>query len=215
MSEICVNYYPEIFPAVNLAGADIVEGAAGPGPRLVFWTQGCAKRCPGCINGPFLPATRARVTTVAEMIAVIPAYGIDGVTLSGGEPVLQAAALVPLLREVRDRGLTVVCYTGYRVEELHACQVAGEFLSLIDLLIDGEYHQELPRAGVYQPSANQRLHFLSGRIAPREFSGCPETVIRIAGDHASATGTLPLALRTRLFQELRAVGVNISAAPHS
>lgn len=211
MTPLPVNLYPALFPRLNIAELDVVEGAAGPGRRLVVWLQGCLKRCPGCANGPFLAERWGRVYAVAELLEHLDGcHGCEGVTLSGGEPVLQAAALVPFLQAVRERGLTVMCYSGYRLEELAAPYQQPElrqFLEHVDLLVDGEYQAELPRGGVYRPSANQRLHFLSGRIKSADCAAPAETVFDLRGGRAFVTGTLPAALRRELFEKLRAAGI--------
>ena len=215
MMEIPVNIYEEVFPRVNVAEIDVVEGAAGPGRRLVVWLQGCLKRCPGCANAAFLPERPAHVVEVTYLLDSLDACGVcDGVTLSGGEPVLQAAALLPFLQAVHERGLTVMCYSGYQLEELSAPDqdpVLKQFLSYLDLLVDGEYQPELPRRGAYLPTANQRLHFLSGRIPPESSNAPVETVFDIRKGQAFITGTLPSDLRRILFSKLRDAGIILKA----
>ena len=216
MTTITTNLYPELFPALSVAEVDVVEGAAGPGRRLVIWLQGCWKRCPGCANGPFLPKKISRAFSVEQLLALLDdAEAVDGITLSGGEPILQAASLVPLLQETHKRGLTTVCYTGYALEELIESRgdaALAKFLSEIDLLIDGEYRQELPRSGVYRPSSNQRLHFLSDRISPESCVRNTETVFNVSARRVVATGTLPMAIRRALFEKLRARGITLGPA---
>lgn len=211
MTPIPVNLYPTIFPHLNVAEIDVVEGAAGPGRRLVVWLQGCLKRCPGCANGPFLPEQMSRVCSAADLLGLLDARpDCEGVTLSGGEPTLQAEALTPFLRAVRERGLTVTCYSGYTIEELtaaHQSPVLRQFIEQVDLLIDGEYRREEPRGGVYRPSSNQRLHFISGRITPETCAAPVETVFDLRGGRAFVTGTLPTELRRRLIEKLREAGV--------
>jgi anaerobic ribonucleoside-triphosphate reductase activating protein len=212
MKPINTNLYPEIFPALSVAEVDLAEGAAGPGLRVVVWLQGCLKRCPGCANGPFLPERVNRVVNVEALCGLLDAApGLAGITLSGGEPVLQAAALVPLLEETHRRGMTSVCYTGYALEELTTAAAEDpaleKFLGGVDLLIDGEYRQELGRGGAYRPSANQRLHFLSGRISGESCARNVETVFDIGAGRVVTTGTLPAAIRRALAEKLRARGV--------
>jgi anaerobic ribonucleoside-triphosphate reductase activating protein len=203
------NAFPDVSPDLNVAEIDQVVGAAGPGRRLVIWLQGCAKRCPGCANGPYLPMRPVRRVAVAEILAMLDAAPeLIGMTLSGGEPLLQADPLLPLLQEVRRRGLTTVCYTGYLREELVG-PVTARFLALVDLLIDGEYRRELARGGVYRPSSNQRLHFLSGRLRPADCETVAETVVELADRRASITGTLPAGLRRALQERLMARGISI------
>ena len=215
MTTIPVNLYPEVFPDLNVAEIDIVEGAAGPGRRLVVWLQGCLKRCPGCANGPFLPEQQGHILSVSDLLGRLDrSADCSGVTLSGGEPVLQAQALIPFLQAVRQRGLSVMSYSGYTIEELKnrdQSPVLAEFLDYIDLLVDGEYQRELPRAGVYRPTSNQRLHVLSGRTSAEQCIGSAETVIDIRGREVFITGTFPQELRRKLFEKLRAEGVNIKS----
>ena len=98
---------------------------------------------------------------------------IDGVTLIGGEPFDQAGALLPFVRQVKDRRLTVIAFTGYTLEALRLKKensITG-LLSCLDLLIDGPFIKEqesLKRRWI--GSDNQRLHFLSSRWRD-EFDG--------------------------------------------
>ena len=205
---IPANLYPDVYPHLNVADVDIVTGAAGPGRRLVVWLQGCLKRCPGCANGPFLAERRGEPVAWPTLLARLD--GLDGVTLSGGEPVLQAAALAPFAAAVRLRGQTVVCYSGYTLAELRAEPGAiARLLAQVDLLIDGEYQGDLPRAGAYRPSANQHVHLLIDRIPAGACTGNPDTVIRIRRGRVSQTGTLPAAVRAAVFDRLAAAGIRV------
>jgi len=195
-----------ICPKVSIADIDIVEGAAGPGRRLVVWLQGCLKRCPGCANQAFLPLTRARVMAAEELLdAAERASPIAGVTLSGGEPALQADALVPILSEMRSRGLNVMMYAGYTLEELKGTH--APLLRQVDLLVDGEFRSEMARGGRYRPSGNQRIHFLSDRLSPSDFEDVPDTVFAVRDGHAAITGTLPADVISDILTRLRARGV--------
>lgn len=204
------DQYPDLDGDLNVADIDVIEGAAGPGRRLVVWLQGCLKRCPGCANGPYLPTGQMayRMTTADIMALIDRVPGCAGLTLSGGEPLLQAAALIPLLQQARGLDFTVVCYTGYVLEEL-TDDTTKRFLALVDMLIDGEYRQDLPRGGVYKPSTNQRLHFLSGRIRPGDCGHPLETIVRLSSDMAVVTGTLPAAVRRQLAERLRDQGIRL------
>ncbi len=207
--DICI--YPELFPGVNVADLDLVEGAVGPGIRLGIWLQGCLKRCPGCINQLFLPVVPKHLFSIEELFDRLDAYPhLDGISLSGGEPVLQAKALIPFLQEVQHRNLSVVCYTGYRLEEVKAPGVSKqlkEFLSLVDILIDGEYRADLPRGYTYCASSNQRLNFLTNRIDPGELAVQPENALSFGQTQVKLTGTLPEQICFGLINKLKTYGI--------
>ncbi len=211
MTGIPTNLYPQVCPDLNVADVDVVTDAAGPGRRLVVWLQGCLKRCRGCANGPFLSQSTARIISVEELLRSLDAVAdLAGITLSGGEPVLQASALLPLVGQVRSRRLSVVCYSGYQIEELlakDASPVLRDFLKDVDLLIDGEYRSDTPRVGPYRPSANQRVHYLSERISPDQCTLPSETEIRLVGGQIVTTGTLPTWVCNQLFDRLRSRGI--------
>lgn len=139
----------------------------GPGIRYVVWVQGCMKRCPGCVSPEAQPlegGTELAVDALAEEILSVE--GIEGITISGGEPFLQAGALVRLIDAIRSRrDLGVIVYTGCLLEELQTDRPAGakELLSRIDLLIDGPYVDELNDDGALRGSSNQRAIPLTDR----------------------------------------------------
>lgn len=135
----------------------------GPGLRAVLWVQGCSHACPGCLV-PESWSPQGPPSSVDEVAAwILGCPGIEGITLTGGEPMEQARALACLLDRVRSRrDLGVVCFTGYRLEELRL-EEHGALLSRVDLLIDGPYHLEQHADLLWRGSTNQRLHPLTSR----------------------------------------------------
>jgi anaerobic ribonucleoside-triphosphate reductase activating protein len=101
--------------------------ALGPGVRAGIWTQGCTIRCPGCVAHDTWgrPAqSRFVVAGVLEWLSGLPLDDLDGVTISGGEPTDQPAALQALLRGIRALTATngeidVLLYTGRSAEWVH------------------------------------------------------------------------------------------------
>jgi organic radical activating enzyme len=84
----------------------------------------------------------------------------DGVTISGGEPFLQASALLQLLRELKARHVHTVVYAGYTLEALgrRPEPEVRAALRLTDLLVDGPYIAALgDGAGEWRGSRNQRF----------------------------------------------------------
>lgn len=105
------------------------------------------------------------VSTIIEELSKL--NDIEGVTISGGEPFLQPVPLLLLLRRIKDElGLGVIIYTGYTLSELQSLQNASinEILTnYVDILIDGEYIDELNDGMALKGSSNQKVHFLTSR----------------------------------------------------
>jgi anaerobic ribonucleoside-triphosphate reductase activating protein len=139
----------------------------GPGIRACVWVQGCPIRCRGCATPEAWDESggiEVDVDALAQEIVSVP--DLEGVTFAGGEPFAQAAALAELGRIVRESGLTVLTFTGYRLEDIKMsnCPSWQELLAVTDILIDGPYKREF--ADTSRPwigSANQRYHFLTER----------------------------------------------------
>ena len=149
--------------------------ANGEGVRVTLFVSGCTNRCPHC----FQPQTWAfdygqpftAETEEALLDLLSPDY-ISGLTLLGGEPFEpeNQRALLPFLRRVRARypGKTIWSYTGFTYEELLTpgshprCEATDEMLSLLDVLVDGRYVEELKDISLrFRGSSNQRLIDLS------------------------------------------------------
>jgi len=152
--------------------------ANGPGERAVVWVQGCVRVCPGCFNPKTQPFVVRELVTVKELESRITAIkGIDGVTFSGGEPFAQAETLAELAKKIHGLGLTVVCYTGYTVEQLREADREdwNALLSEVDLLIDGPFVQFEQCHEPFRGSKNQNIYYLSGRIRPEEVEEASQT----------------------------------------
>lgn len=141
----------------------------GPGERAVLWVHGCCFDCKGCIadSYKFGPYREVTTETMADWYCSCNDK-IEGITISGGEPFLQAgelAEMIRLIREKRDCG--VIVYTGFLYEELLKRSQADEsirlFLNEIDLLIDGTYVEELDDNRRAIGSQNQRVLLLTER----------------------------------------------------
>jgi anaerobic ribonucleoside-triphosphate reductase activating protein len=147
--------------------AQIVDDteAEGPGRRFAVWVQGCSIRCPGCCNPEMFDERRGEPWAIDDLIARVPG-GVEGITLLGGEPFEQAPGAAAFARAARARGLTVMVFTGYRLDVLRARPDAADLLAVTDLLVDGPYDRERPEppppAGRrWIGSQNQIMHFLT------------------------------------------------------
>ncbi len=133
----------------------------GPGVRYCIWFQGCSRRCKGCwAKATWAPDGGKELDAEEILKDILATKGIEGVTFLGGEPFEQPQALEYLAREVKEAGLSVVCFTGGKLEDIKN----REILNYIDLLIDGEYkEEEQDFSRPWVGSKNQRYHFLTDR----------------------------------------------------
>ena len=148
--------------------------AEGPGRRFAVWVQGCSLRCPGCCN-PELFSSRGGVEVTPGALAadILKTPGIEGISVLGGEPFEQAAAVAELCRLCKARGLSVMVYTGFTMAELQARPDAEALIAQCDLMLDGRYVREAPEPRRrWVGSTNQVLHFLTDRYQAND--GCFE-----------------------------------------
>ena len=144
----------------------------GPGNRYCIWVQGCSRHCKGCQAVHTWSHDKGELYEVMDIIEdIFKQDFIEGVTFLGGEPFEQADALGIIAERVKQRGLSVLCFTGGKLEELRENPVNKKLLDNIDLLIDGEFIEELtdysrPWCG----SSNQRYHFLTDRYNKEIFT---------------------------------------------
>lgn len=145
--------------------------ANGPGLRTVIWVQGCTLACPGCFNPLTHPSDAGEIWTVKCLVESLLAREkrIEGITISGGEPLQQPQPLLSLLSSVRRLSmLSIVLFTGYSWYEIQRFPYARRLLSLVDVLISGRYIARLHNAHGMPGSANQQIHFLSPRYTLRD-----------------------------------------------
>jgi anaerobic ribonucleoside-triphosphate reductase activating protein len=104
-------------------------------------------------------ATRVEPEALIERCAV---EGIEGITVSGGEPLLQTAALTELLKAAQVKGLTAIVYTGYTLEEISGDARLSGVLDHIDVLVDGRFDiNRMEPTLLARGSTNQKIHFLT------------------------------------------------------
>ena len=155
-------------PILNIAHILLDSAANGPGRRDVIWLQGCSIGCPGCFNQQLWSYEPKHLIPVDSLLGKLANRidQVEGITITGGEPMEQVEALVHLLDGVKNLGLSTFVYTGFTLEYLQSRKQAAinEALKLIDLLVDGPYvaaktTDTLPWRG----SQNQQIHFLTER----------------------------------------------------
>ena len=136
----------------------------GEGMRAVLWTQGCPHHCEGCHNpmthdfkGGFLTDTEELKKELEDNIIYQ-----DGITLSGGDPFMQAEAVCEIAKFVKSLNKNVWAYTGFTFEQLlELSKSKPEILDLlnnVDVLVDGKFVKSLKSLDLYyMGSRNQRV----------------------------------------------------------
>lgn len=147
---------------VRIAGIKKHSSVNGPGVRYTIFFQGCQHDCPGCQNADTHDMTGGEERTVDDVIsAMLSVSYIDGVTLSGGDPLMQPEACAAIAEAARSRDLTVWIYTGWTWEEIlsgAAGEGAREAVRHADVVVDGRYVEDLNDGStLWRGSSNQRL----------------------------------------------------------
>ncbi len=135
----------------------------GYGKRIGIWFQGCSAGCEGCISRDTWPKEAGRRVAIDTLVAwcrEVTAGELDGITISGGEPLEQPRALERLLEKLRSwtdplpQQVDYLCYTG-----LHRKRVENGYTPILrhlDAIIAGPYVHKLPTAPL-RGSSNQEL----------------------------------------------------------
>ncbi len=149
---------------MNYAALKKFDIANGPGVRVSLFVSGCRHHCKNCFNREAWDFDFGKPFTKEigeEILAELGKDYIKGLSLLGGEPFEpeNRAALTELLKRVKEKfpQKPVWCYTGFEFEIL-TDQTAREMLSLIDVLVDGKFVEELKSPDlIFRGSSNQRI----------------------------------------------------------
>lgn len=171
-------YYNE--EKIRIAGIIEESIVDGPGIRFVIFTQGCPHHCKGCHNPQTHDFNSGKEISINDILQMIEANPLlKGITLSGGEPFMQAKTLSIMLDKVKAKNLDVITYSGFTYEEI--LQKADnknyykELLERTDILIDGKFEEDKKNENLmYRGSSNQRaidvkLSIDKGKIVEHEF----------------------------------------------
>lgn len=154
-------------PDLRVSGVSRESFVDGPGIRYTLFLQGCKHGCPGCHNPGTHDVAGGVILEGSTVVSEVEENRLlDGVTFSGGEPFLQADALVPLAARLRAMGYHLMAYSGYTWERLVADQGKSRLLSLMDILVDGPFLQKERSLGLlWRGSRNQRVIDVQGSLA--------------------------------------------------
>lgn len=144
----------------------------GPGFRFAIYVQGCPHDCPGCHNPQTHEFGKGHELSPERILKLLDDSPLNtGVTLTGGEPMCQAAELIPFARKVREQGMSLWVYSGYTYEQLMGdapmsatvaehidLPAAQELLGLCDVLVDGRFVKARSSYDAkWRGSTNQRV----------------------------------------------------------
>jgi anaerobic ribonucleoside-triphosphate reductase activating protein len=156
---------------MNYATIKTHDVANGPGVRVSLFVSGCTHHCKNCFNSEtwdFHYGQLFTEETVNQILEALKPNYIKGLSLLGGEPFeyVNQLGLLPLVRKVRFLypEKNIWCYTGYDYEKDIKCDMMNkwpatkELLSMIDVLVDGEFVEELKDLKLrFRGSSNQRI----------------------------------------------------------
>ena len=154
----------------------------GPGNRLVIWVQGCKFNCKGCFNPETHPYTEEHLVDVAELVRMINEdKSIDGITISGGEPLDYPNQIQSLLTGIA-KGMTSILYSGYYYEDVISNRDLMNVIKLADLSIIGRYNSSLPH-----PYLGKKFVLTSDRIDINYFK--PKQIVEYVVNKKTITKT--------------------------
>jgi len=168
----------------------------GPGKRIVVWFHGCPFHCSGCFNPQMWDFENKTIISVKELAQIINQYDGDGVTFSGGEPMIQAPSFLELLLLIEQRNFKkgIICFTGCESEEINSTSIIKECIDHIDLSIIGRYDKNQLRKNYIGGSSNQQFVFLNkkgrgrDKISEDEILIDNDIEIHYSGDNMCITG---------------------------
>jgi anaerobic ribonucleoside-triphosphate reductase activating protein len=142
----------------------------GPGNRFVLWTQGCSKGCSECFNTETWSTNVYKELSPLQLFELVKDFEVDGVTISGGDPLEQEYELLELLMLLSTIRLSkgVILFSGFTRAEISSNIIRESCLRYIDVLIDGRYEKNLKVDFSLKGSSNQEFYFFSNKISSDE-----------------------------------------------
>lgn len=148
-------------PTIHLGRLYYPVHTLGPGNRVGIWLAGCDKRCTGCISPELQSVHSGTVVEIRGLLNRVrqSCPDLSGYTISGGEPFLYPRELKNLVEEIHKTTDDIIVFTGYTLDQLREKQSEDidEVLSLISVLIDGPYRDELNDGRGLKGSSNQTV----------------------------------------------------------
>ena len=167
---------------MNYCDIKKVDVANGPGIRVSLFVSGCTHHCKNCFNPETWDFNYGKTFTnhtIDTIIEYMKPDHIKGLTLLGGDPIEpeNQKALLPLVKKVKEiyPEKTIWCFTGYTFEEdilgsmWDTYPFTKELFSYIDVLVDGEFVEELKNLSLkFKGSSNQKTILVQESLQKKE-----------------------------------------------
>ena len=135
--------------------------ADGPGVRVSIFLQGCTFHCKNCFNPEtrdFKGGEEFTDEVIQEVLDLCDKEHISGLSILGGEPMhpLNIKGTIRLAKAFKERypDKTIWSWTGFLIDNI----VDKEVLNYLDVLVDGQYQDELRNPSLkWCGSENQRV----------------------------------------------------------
>ena len=129
---------------IRIAGIVRESIVDGPGLRFTLFVQGCPHKCPECHNPQTHDFNGGQVISHEKVLnAIFDNPLLSGVTFSGGEPFMQAKSLYLIGKEIKNKGLNLITYTGFLFEDLLKMSENDPYIlkliKLNDYIMDGKF----------------------------------------------------------------------------
>jgi anaerobic ribonucleoside-triphosphate reductase activating protein len=125
-----------------------------------------------------LEVPESDLVEVSKLVDWVDNCGVEGLTISGGEPFQQLDAVIDLGAKVRERGLSVLIFTGYTKRQALEKVSRERLETACDVLIAGPYVRSLHIAEGLRGSSNKEYVFLSDRYSSATLTGhCDAEII--------------------------------------
>ena len=145
---------------IKLSGIIEESYTDGIGIRYTIFVQGCAHKCYNCQNPETWDFNSGKFVKIDTLITAIKANPLlDGVTISGGDPMYQPLQIFDLVKRIKqETNLNIWIYTGFTYEECIKNKDMLKILEYTDVLVDGPYKESDRSLQLrFRGSKNQRI----------------------------------------------------------
>ena len=178
---------------MRIANYKEISFAFGKTPKFVLWVQGCKHNCKKCIAKQWQNLEGGEEKSNEDLTKLIFQSKVEGVVLSGGEPLLQYEDILVLVNLLRKDNLGIILYTGFSKKDVE--ENYSEILDFIDVIISGQYIESKNNGRGLRGSTNQEIEFLTNRYLEEKdffYNGNRILEIDIENEAISFCGIPPL-----------------------